>query len=68
MPFWRMYLMDAEKNFSSIPDEAACDCNHNRITGGPQPPINALTGEIRMCKAQRKAYTDGLHWKLEAIE
>jgi hypothetical protein len=48
-----------EKNFSSIPNEAACDCNHNRIMGGPQPPINASNGDMRMYKAQRKAYTVG---------
>ena len=48
-----------EKNFSSIPDEVACDRNSNRIMGEPQPPINALTAELRMYKAQQKAYTYG---------
>ena len=53
-----------EKNFSSIPNEAACDRTRNRIMGGPQPPMNASNGDMRMYKAQRKAYTDGKRRKV----
>ena len=45
--------------FLTILDEAACDCNHNRIMGGPQPPgPNATEEEKRSYKGKRKAFTD----------
>ncbi len=34
-----------EKHFLTIPDEATCDYNHNRIMGGPQPPGPNATEE-----------------------
>jgi hypothetical protein len=48
-----------EKNFSSIPNEAACDRYRNRIMGSPQPLMSALNGNMWMYKAQWKVYTNG---------
>ena len=36
-----------DKYRSSIPAEATCDRNRNRIMGGPQPPDNAMRAEYR---------------------
>ena len=36
-----------DKYRSSIPAEAFCDRNRNRIMGGPQPPDNAMRAEYR---------------------
>ena len=47
-----------DKYCSSIPAEAACDRNCNRIMGGPQLPENASKANYRHYKAERKAYTD----------
>jgi hypothetical protein len=42
-----------EKHFSTIPDEAACNCNHNEIMGGPQPPSpNATDLEKQIYEAK----------------
>jgi hypothetical protein len=46
------------KYFSSIPGEAACDRNCNRIMGGPQPPKDSSNAERCQYKTKRKAYTD----------
>jgi hypothetical protein len=53
-----------EKHFSSIPAEAACDCNHNHIVGGPQRPMNPSNLEDRQYKVQHKSYTDNQRRKL----
>ena len=48
-----------EKHFSTIPDEAACNCNHNRIMGGPQPPgQDAMDSEKRSYEAKQKAFAN----------
>jgi len=56
-----------EKNFSSIPDEPACDRNRNRIMGGPQPPSpNASEEEKKSYERKQKAFTDANRCKLLA--
>ena len=47
MPFWMTFLMMimSGKHFSTILDEAACDCNRNQIMGGPRPPGPNATEE-----------------------
>ena len=48
-----------KRHFLTIPDEAACDCNCNRIMGEPQPPDQDATDlEKRSYKAKQKAITD----------
>ncbi len=47
-----------EKHFLTIPDEAACDRNHNWIMGGPQPPgPNAMEEKKRSYEGKQKAFT-----------
>jgi hypothetical protein len=56
-----------EKHFSTIPDELACNRNHNRIMGGPQPPgPNAMKEEKKSYEGKRKAFTDANCCKLLA--
>jgi len=56
-----------EKNFSTIPDEPACNCNRNRIMGGPQPPgPNATEEEKKSYEGKRKAFADANRCKLLA--
>ena len=47
-----------EKYCTSIPSEAACDRNRNRIAGGPQRPDKCTKSEERFYQRERKAYTD----------
>ncbi len=47
-----------EKHFTSIPSEAACDRNCNRIAGGPQRPMNPSKSDERFYKVSCKLYTD----------
>ena len=49
---------------SSIPAEAACDRNRNRIMGGPQLPKDPTMADYCHYKAERKVYTDSARRKL----
>ena len=54
-----------EKHFWTIPDEPACDCNRNQITGGPQPPgSNATEEKKKSYKGKQKAFTNANRRKL----